>query len=84
MQRTAAAVILAMIPATASANAGIGYLLVNVPQAVLGLLPAMVLEMLVLARMLPAAMSQARSLSWRANLRSTLWGIAVAIATDRP
>jgi hypothetical protein len=80
--RIVLAAVLAAAPVAAQANAGIGYFLIAVPMILLALLPAILLEACVLAPLLPVPPRRALALSSVANLSSSLWGIALAIAVD--
>jgi type IV pilus assembly protein PilA len=82
MNRILWAIALAAMPAAAHANAGIGYFMIAVPFIVVALLPAVLLEAGVLWRMLPVAPRRALRLSFSANLRSSIWGVFLAIGID--
>jgi len=75
-------VMAAACPLAASANTGVGFVLITVPLAVLLLVPVIVLEALVLARMLRLAMRPALAHSGWANLASALAGMILGFAID--
>lgn len=77
-----AAAVLALAPALAHANAGIGYLMIALPVVVIALVPAVPLEAAVLKPILQVPWRRAFALSLGANIRSTLWGLALAVAVD--
>lgn len=72
----------AFVPAVAYANAGIGFLLLGVPVMLLALIPAILLEALILQRMLGGSLKPALWLSAWANLWSTLVGGLLAVLVD--
>lgn len=80
--RGLALVVGACIPLLAHANAGIGYFSLAIPLVILALAPAVFIEALVLRFPLKLPYRRALSLSWWANLRSTLWGLFLGIAAD--
>ena len=80
--RAIAAAALALVPALAHANAGIGYFMIALPVVVIALVPAVPLEAAVLKPILQVPWRRAFPLSLGANIRSTLWGFALAIAVD--
>ena len=82
MNRILWAIALAAIPVTAQANAGIGFFIIAVPFIVVALLPAVLIEAGVLWRLLPVAPRRALWLSFSANLRSSIWGVILAIGVD--
>ena len=82
MNRILWAIALAAVPAAAQANAGIGYFIVAVPFVLVALVPAVLLEACVLAPLLPVAPRRALALSFIANLRSSIWGIGLALVVD--
>ncbi len=69
-------------PMSVSANAGIGFFMLAIPLVVLALIPAVILEGLVLSAILRLRKKQAFSLSLSANIRSTLYGFVLGIAID--
>ena len=69
-------------PSPALANAGIGFFMVGLPFVLLALVPAIPLEALVLAAILRVDYRRALSYSWRANVRSTIYGLGLGIAFD--
>ncbi len=71
-----------LVPALAHANAGIGYFTLAVPLVLVALAPAVFIEAGVIQLVLKTAYRRALSLSWWANLRSTLWGVGLGIAGD--
>jgi type IV pilus assembly protein PilA len=73
---------LAAMPVAAHANAGIGFFMIAVPFIVVALLPAVLLEAGVLWRLLPVTPRRALGLSLSANLRSSIWGVFLAIGVD--
>lgn len=77
-----AAALLALAPALAHANVGIGYLLLAWPIVLLALVPAVPLEAAVLKPILRVSWRRGFLLSLGANVRSTLWGLAIAVAVD--
>jgi type IV pilus assembly protein PilA len=70
------------VPALAQANAGIGYFTLAVPLVLVALAPAVFIEAGVIQFVLKTAYRRALSLSWWANLRSTLWGVGLGLAGD--
>lgn len=80
--RGAILALLALVPALAHANAGIGYFMLALPIAVVALAPAVFVEAAILQPMFKVAYRRALSLSWWANLRSTLWGIGIGVVVD--
>jgi len=71
-----------LAPGSAHANAGIGYFLVVLPVVLAAFVPVVPLEALVIARMLRLPFRRALTLSLRANIRSTLWGLGLGAAVD--
>jgi hypothetical protein len=71
-----------MIATPAFANAGIGYFFLVLPMMVVALVAVIPAEGLVLSAMLRVPLASGMRLSLRANLRSTLWGLAIGIAFD--
>ncbi|MBI2748507.1 MAG: pilin [Burkholderiales bacterium] len=83
MVRVAAtAVALCLFPTQAWANAGIGYLFPAIPALILALVPVIFLEAPVLAGILRLPLTSGLKLSAAVNVRSTLWGIVIAIVVD--
>lgn len=80
MKRLLAAILLS--PGVAHANVGVGYLTLALPFVVLALIPAVIVEALIVQPILRIPFRRALSLSWWANLRSTLWGLGIAIGVD--
>jgi hypothetical protein len=74
--------LLLCMPALAQANAGIGYFLMVLPIALAAFIPVVPAEALVISGVLRLPYRQALMLSLRANLRSTLWGLGLAIVID--
>jgi hypothetical protein len=77
-----AASIPALAPGSALANSGVGYFLPAAPLAVVALVPAVLLEAVVLAFILRLSGRRALWISLRANLRSTIVGVVLAIVVD--
>lgn len=73
---------LGLFPAAAWANVGIGYLFVSAPALLFALVPAIFVEAPVLAAILRVAFPRGLMLSVGANLRSTFFGIGIALVTD--
>jgi hypothetical protein len=65
----------------AQANAGIGLLVLAVPVTIVALVPAIMVEAPILARMLTLSAGRAVGISAAANIVSTIAGAAIAIAT---
>jgi hypothetical protein len=74
--------LIALAPVPALANSGVGFFMVGLPVVLLALVPVIPLEALVLAKILGVPYRRALSLSWRANVRSTLWGFVLGIGLD--
>jgi hypothetical protein len=72
----------ALMPTVALANAGIGYFMIALPIVVVALIPAVPLEGLILRPILRVPMRRAMVIALRANIRSTLWGIALGVGAD--
>ena len=72
----------ALMPTVALANAGIGYFMIALPIVVVALIPAVPLEGLILCPILRVPMRRAMIIALRANIRSTLWGIALGVGAD--
>ena len=71
-----------LIPATAWANTGIGFLMVSIPTIVIALVPVIFIEAPVLSRMLGLPLRRGLDLSARANFRSTWLGAVIALVVD--
>jgi hypothetical protein len=82
LKRTGGAGLLALAPATALANAGIGYFMLAMPLVGVALVPAILLEAPVLRRVLRLSWRRALWLSFVANSLSTLYGLILGIAFD--
>ena len=66
----------------AQANSGVGFFFVSVPVVVIALVPAILVEAPILARMLSVSVPRGLWLSLVANLVSTVLGAFIAIAAD--
>jgi hypothetical protein len=77
----AIAIIALAAPAAAHANAGVGLLVLASPAAIAALLPAIIVEAPILARMLGIAWKRALALSAVANIFSTLVGLVISVAS---
>ena len=75
-------VFLALLPAPAVANAGVGFFTLPWPVVILALIPVIGLEGGVLAWMLRWPWRRAVSLAGVANLNSTLYGLALSFGLD--
>jgi len=73
---------LAALPASAHANMGIGFFAPSILVTVPALIPAILIEAVVLARMLELRFPAAAGTSFLANLASTIVGAVLAIALD--
>jgi hypothetical protein len=73
---------LALAPAAAHANAGIGLLVLAVPITIIALLPAILIEGPVLARILQLPGGRAMWVSCVANIASTILGTLIAVVTS--
>ena len=69
-------------PAVAKANTGIGYHMVALPYVVMALVPAILVEAPVLARLLGVDWKRGLWWSFVANLYSTLFGSILAVVAD--
>lgn len=69
-------------PAVAQANAGIGYHMIALPYVVMALVPAILVEAPVLARLLGVDWKRGLWWSFVANLYSTLFGSILAVVAD--
>lgn len=74
--------LLALLPAPAAANAGVGFFTLPWPVVFLALIPVIGLEGCVLARMLRLPWRRAFSLALVANLNSTLYGLGLSYGLD--